>query len=79
MPGQLALHVRRMHVAGHLFANWIALVRERGESARIVLGEWRRRSRSRRRLTTFNDRLLMDIGINRSQAEAEAAKWFWQR
>jgi uncharacterized protein YjiS (DUF1127 family) len=78
MSSQLVLYVRRKNLAEHLFASGVAFARKRSESASIVLAEWRRRSRSRRRLAGFNDRLLADIGINRSEAEAEAAKWFWQ-
>lgn len=79
MLGQLVVHVRGRQAAEYLFASSVTFVRERGKSALIVLAEWSRRSRSRRRLTGFNGRLLADIGIDRSQAKAEAAKWFWQR
>jgi uncharacterized protein YjiS (DUF1127 family) len=79
MANQLVLNLRRKQAAEHLFASGMAFVRERSKSALIVLADWHHRSRSRRRLSTFNDRLLADIGISRSQAEAEAAKWFWQR
>jgi uncharacterized protein YjiS (DUF1127 family) len=78
MPGQLVSHIRRMQVVEHLFANCIASVRERCNSAWIVLTQWRRHSHSRRLLRSFGGRQLAEIAIDRTQAEAEAAKWFWQ-
>jgi uncharacterized protein YjiS (DUF1127 family) len=43
---------------------------------RIV--EWRRRAATRRELITLTDRDLRDIGIGRTEAEAEANKPFWE-
>jgi uncharacterized protein YjiS (DUF1127 family) len=42
---------------------------------RAVFARWR----ERRMLEELDDRMLRDIGINRSQALAEAAKPFWRR
>jgi uncharacterized protein YjiS (DUF1127 family) len=40
--------------------------------------EWQRRAAARRELMTLTDRDLHDIGIGRSEAEAEADKPFWE-
>lgn len=42
------------------------------------LAQWNERSKQRYELLTLDDRMLSDIGISRAQAEAEAAKPFWQ-
>ena len=42
------------------------------------LVKWNERSKQRYELLAMDDRLLSDIGISRAQAEAEAAKPFWQ-
>ena len=39
---------------------------------------WRERARQRRTLSTLNDRMLADIGIDRVAANVEAAKPFWR-
>ncbi len=39
---------------------------------------WVSRVKQRSRLADLDDRLLLDIGITRAQAEEEARKWFWQ-
>jgi len=44
-----------------------------------VMVLWRRRARQRRRLGALDDRALTDIGLNRAQARAEAAKPFWKK
>ena len=33
--------------------------------------------RSRQELAGFDDRMLGDIGLSRSDAHAEASRWFW--
>ena len=43
------------------------------------IAEWWRRAAGRRDLMTLTDRDLHDIGIGRSEAEAEANKVFWER
>jgi uncharacterized protein YjiS (DUF1127 family) len=53
-----------------LLQNYKALLR------RIV--EWRQCAAGRRELRTLTDRDLRDIGIGRSEAEAEANKPFWE-
>jgi len=42
------------------------------------IAEWQERVAGRRELMTLTDRELHDIGITRSEAEAEASKPFWQ-
>jgi uncharacterized protein YjiS (DUF1127 family) len=42
------------------------------------IGQWQRRAAERRELMTLTDRDLHDIGITRSEAEAEANKPFWK-
>ena len=43
-----------------------------------VLETWSARREQRRTLRTLPDHLLQDIGRSRADAEAEAAKPFWQ-
>ena len=56
----------------------------RGTAARPIdralatLGEWRQRARARRELAGFDDYLLRDIGLSRSQAQFESGKPFWR-
>lgn len=38
---------------------------------------WRELSRERQALAALDDRLLRDIGLRRSDALREAARWFW--
>jgi uncharacterized protein YjiS (DUF1127 family) len=40
--------------------------------------EWQQRVAGRRELMSLTERDLRDIGISRSDAEAEASKPFWQ-
>ena len=42
------------------------------------LAEWQQRSAGRRELMNLTERDLRDIGISRSEAEAEANKPFWE-
>jgi len=42
------------------------------------IAQWHERSRQRRALLKLDDRMLRDIGIARSEAEAEADKPFWR-
>jgi uncharacterized protein YjiS (DUF1127 family) len=39
---------------------------------------WRARARSRCLLARLDDRMLRDIGIDRTRAWQETGKWFWQ-
>ncbi|MEM7023176.1 MAG: DUF1127 domain-containing protein [Pseudomonadota bacterium] len=39
---------------------------------------WRERARMRRRLLSFDDHMLKDIGITRADAFGEAEKPFWR-
>ncbi len=43
------------------------------------IAAWQARARQRRELAQLDARELKDIGISRAQAEAEAAKPFWQK
>ena len=43
-----------------------------------VLLVWQERAETRLRLADLDDRQLQDIGISRTDAEREAAKFFWQ-
>jgi uncharacterized protein YjiS (DUF1127 family) len=40
--------------------------------------EWRDRGRQRRTLMRFDDHLLHDIGLSRTDVEREASKPFWR-
>lgn len=44
----------------------------------VQMMRWHRRSTERRSLMALDDRLLQDIGVERSQAVAEGQKPFWQ-
>ena len=39
---------------------------------------WRDRARSRHLLLQFDDRMLRDVGLNRSDVDRECTKHFWQ-
>ena len=51
--------------------NWLA---DNNEQLRL----WKQRADSRRRLLSMTDRELADIGIDRVDANQEAAKRFWE-
>ena len=55
-------------------------VRPHGNIAGLfgLIGEWLRRSQSRRELAGLSDGALRDIGINRVDALREAEKPFWR-
>jgi uncharacterized protein YjiS (DUF1127 family) len=42
-----------------------------------LLWEWHERSRQRWQLRELDDRMLQDIGVTRTEAEAEWDKPFW--
>ena len=42
-----------------------------------LLREWNERSRQRWQLRELDDRMLQDIGVTRTEAEAEWDKPFW--
>jgi uncharacterized protein YjiS (DUF1127 family) len=43
-----------------------------------LLGEWRRRYRERAQLAVLDERMLRDIGVNRSDVLREVNKPFWR-
>ena len=43
-----------------------------------LLVTWETRRRTRMHLLELDDHLLRDVGLTRAQAEAEAARSFWQ-
>jgi uncharacterized protein YjiS (DUF1127 family) len=45
---------------------------------RAAFVEWRERVRSRRALSSLDDRELWDMGLTRIEADYEAHKPFWQ-
>lgn len=47
-------------------------------AATARVSEWQQRAAGRRELVNLTERDLRDIGISRSDAEAEANKPFWQ-
>ena len=53
-----------------------------GHGAGVQLAEvlltWIERTRQRRQLSRLSDHMLKDIGLNRGDVEAEAAKPFWR-
>jgi uncharacterized protein YjiS (DUF1127 family) len=53
-----------------------AIAARTGALARFA--EWKQRSAGRRELMNLTERDLRDIGITRSEAEAEANKPFWK-
>ena len=44
----------------------------------VMVKVWFQRARQRRQLAQLTDRELRDIGVTRVEAQAEAAKAFWQ-
>lgn len=44
----------------------------------VTLCEWQRRAEMRARMARLDDRMLDDIGLDREQVDAEAAKPFWK-
>ena len=63
--------LRRRAITGARFSIGLALLV-------TPLARWHVRAKQRHALLTLDDRLLADIGVTRAQAEAEAAKPFWQ-
>jgi uncharacterized protein YjiS (DUF1127 family) len=57
-------------------------IADRARHAAVVLAdafsEWRERIRQRHTLARLDDRLLRDMGLNRSDVEQEVSKPFWQ-
>lgn len=61
---------------------WVGLgMRKMRHDMILVTGtaaRWAERACERRRLLTFDDRMLKDIGLSRADAWAEAAKPVWR-
>jgi uncharacterized protein YjiS (DUF1127 family) len=54
------------------------MLSRRPTNMRSQIKEWRGRVRSRRLLGKLDDRMLLDVGLTRSDVERECAKYFWQ-
>jgi uncharacterized protein YjiS (DUF1127 family) len=48
------------------------------QQAMRVVGSWRQRARSRRRLLELDDHMLKDIGLTRGERFLEISKPFWR-
>jgi uncharacterized protein YjiS (DUF1127 family) len=48
------------------------------QRAMCVVGSWRQRACSRRRLLELDDHMLKDIGLTRSERFLEVSKPFWR-
>lgn len=47
-------------------------------AAALMMGQWELRMKIRKALGRLDNHLLRDIGIDRAQAQHEAAKPFWE-
>ena len=70
----LARHFRRPR-----FTALIALPDRMLQRLGHALAIWQERDRQRRALARLDDRLLRDIGVDRSSAARETAKPFWRK
>jgi uncharacterized protein YjiS (DUF1127 family) len=70
--------VARSYSGSTLIDAWLvrAIIGRKAVLSRIA--QWRQRVAGRRELMTLTDRDLHDIGVTRSEAEAEASKPFWE-
>jgi uncharacterized protein YjiS (DUF1127 family) len=71
--------VARSYYSGStLIDAWLvrAIAGRRAVLSRVA--QWQQRAAGRRELMTLTDRDLLDIGITRSEAAAEASKPFWE-
>ncbi len=66
----------RVEVPGPASRRWL---RHAANRVTAAIAEWRRRSFSRAMLTSFDERMLRDIGITRVDAWREINKPFWRR
>jgi uncharacterized protein YjiS (DUF1127 family) len=57
---------------------WSKLFKAFTSAASECVSTWRRRIRQRNELMTLSDHELSDFMCSRSDARAEASKWFWQ-
>lgn len=65
------------HISVHSPATTLRSGSSLAASLRARLREWHQRSRSRAELLELSDEQLLDVGISREQALAEAHKPFW--
>jgi uncharacterized protein YjiS (DUF1127 family) len=80
-PLTIAIRATRpMHLAHPLpaVADWPTRLLPALRRLAAMIGEWRRRARSRRELLAFDERMLRDIGVTRIDVQYEAAKPFWR-
>jgi uncharacterized protein YjiS (DUF1127 family) len=69
--------VARSYSASTLIDSWLARAIAGRRAVLSRMAQWQQRVAGRRELMTLTDRDLHDIGITRSEAEAEASKPFW--
>ena len=65
-------------IRGALYRGDSSALVEKLRDGLLLLATWSARHRQRRQLVDLDERLLADIGLTRVEAEAEAAKPFWQ-
>lgn len=70
--------VARSYSGSALIDTWLARAIAGRKAVLSRIAEWQQRTAGRRELMTLTDRELRDIGISRSEAEAEASKPFWE-
>ncbi|MFA6019620.1 MAG: DUF1127 domain-containing protein [Rhodospirillales bacterium] len=58
---------------------WKKVVAKAAMHALLSVEAWAERRRSRNALAALDDRMLADLGLNRTDAQAEADKLFWMR
>jgi uncharacterized protein YjiS (DUF1127 family) len=70
--------VARSHSGSSLIDSALVRAFALRRAALARFSEWQQRSAGRRELMSLTERDLRDIGISRSEAEAEANKPFWE-
>ncbi|MDK9720288.1 MAG: DUF1127 domain-containing protein [Rhodospirillales bacterium] len=58
---------------------WKKVVAKAAMQALLSVEAWAERRRSRNALAALDDRMLADLGLNRTDAQAEADKPFWMK
>jgi len=74
----IASTVARGHSGSSLIDSVLVRAFALRKAVLVRLAEWQQRSAGRRELLNLTERDLRDIGISRSEAEAEANKPFWE-